>query len=101
MIVPPHQNPCNKAVDAKPARSCFLELLVKMFAANRQVAGGRAAAAADDLKSYLEAEELLRQKLFSPRLRLLKQFIVLPKGQNSWLFLDQYSCGQVLITLWK
>jgi malonyl-CoA decarboxylase len=63
-------------------RRRFLELLAGEFAADRQTVAQAAAqlSAAGDQNTYLAAEENLRQILFSPRLRLLKQFTALPQG---------------------
>ncbi|MBE0596587.1 MAG: malonyl-CoA decarboxylase family protein, partial [Desulfuromonadales bacterium] len=63
-------------------RRRFLELLAKEFAADRQAVAHAATelSAAADQKTYLAAEENLRQILLSPRLRLLKQFTALPQG---------------------
>jgi malonyl-CoA decarboxylase len=67
---------------SQQGRRRFLELLAKEFAADRQAVAEAAAqlSAGGDQKTYLAAEEHLRQVLFSPRLRLLKQFTALPQG---------------------
>lgn len=63
-------------------RRRFLELLARDFASDRKEVESAALelTRAETDAAYLKAEKRLRELLVSPRIRLLRQFLVLPQG---------------------